>query len=289
MSLNDGKAPEDFAQLIEIMTKRKEVIRSKLSKHLNFVENCLTYMLKLRAVLTQKINAKYSAENPCPNNLALALFLLDRNILYIYSSYSLFLKSLVDPAKEHERVLLESALVNYSLAHGKFAMVYYEKVLPLLNQTFDKIQEGKVDSELLAMHDKWRESCRAGTTIARLADELYLKTDKKKAENVECERLKIYESGLSLSSHANIINLGANTEIKIDNLEKELATFSSMLMFYLISLAEIFHDFIVTDARAYEEFSKITDDGLTVVEGRLIPLPNSSQFTLKFKLREKGG
>jgi len=233
------------------------------------------------------MNAKYSPENRIPNNLAISFFLLDRNILYIYSSYSLFLKSLVDPAKEHERVMLESALVNYSLTHGEFAMQYYEKILPILNQIFDKINSENIDAELLAMHDEWKKSCRNGTTIARLADELYKITDKQRAKDVECELLKIYESTLSLSSHANIINLASNTEIKQENLTKELIVFSSMLIFYLVSLVEIFHEFITEDETMYTNFTKLIDKGVKVVDGRLIPLPNSSKVSLEVQWRKK--
>jgi len=287
VALEEGKAPEDFIQLNELLDKRVKINRAKHLAYFQFIEDSLTYLLKLRVFVREKINAKYDEKNHCPNNLALGVFLLDRNIFYIYSSYSLFLRGLVDPAKEHERVLLESALVDYSLTHGKLALNYYDKVFPLLNQVFDKIQAGKIDAELLAMHSQWKEACRSGTTIARLADELYLETNKEKVENTERERLKIYESGLSLSSHANIINLEANTEIKPDNLAKELTTFSSMLIFYHVSLAEIFYDFITNDEGMHKEFTKITDDGVKVVDGRLIPLPNSSSINLKFRFREK--
>ncbi|MFA4982603.1 MAG: hypothetical protein WC588_00125 [Candidatus Micrarchaeia archaeon] len=287
MEPEENKVPEDFEQLNKLFDKRIELIRINHSANLQFIEESLTYLLKLRNFLQQKMNAKYSPENRIPNNLAISFFLLDRNILYIYSSYSLFLKSLVDPAKEHERVMLESALVNYSLTHGEFAMQYYEKILPILNQIFDKINSENIDAELLAMHDEWKKSCRNGTTIARLADELYKITDKQRAKDVECELLKIYESTLSLSSHANIINLASNTEIKQENLTKELIVFSSMLIFYLVSLVEIFHEFITEDETMYTNFTKLIDKGVKVVDGRLIPLPNSSKVSLEVQWRKK--
>lgn len=287
MELEESKAPANFTQLVDLFDRRIELIRTSHSSHLQFIEESISYMLKLRNFIQQKLNSKYSPENRCPNNLAIALFLLDRNILYVYSSYSLFLRSLVDPAKEHERVVLESALVNYSLAHGKFALHYYNKVFPVINETFDKINMGKVDTELFAIHDKWKETSRFGTTIARLADELYIETDKQKLQNVERELLKIYESGLSLSSHANITNLASNTEIKPDNLTKELTVFSSMLIFYMVSLVEIFSEFVLGDKAIYGEFTVLTDKGARVADGRLIPLPNSPTINLTIELGKK--